>query len=269
MKIQRDNVNIAYSEHGNGDISLLLVHGSFINKEYWSHQVKYFSKKYHVVTMDLGGHGESGKDRDSWTVEDFGKDVAAVIDQLRLNKVILIGHSLGGDAILEAAVANPGPIIGFIGIDNFKMAASPLPLTVQQQADNILESLRKDFAKTSENYARMVLLTKETDQQTTERIINDYRSAYPEMGVASLHSVFHYWQRERELLQQLPFKLHLINCDYFPTNEEPLKKYAGSGYEIISIHATSHFPMIEVPEQFNKVLEKTIEKILSDQTKVT
>ena len=46
-----------------------------------------------------------------------------------------------------------------------------------------------------------------------------------------------------------------------PTNEEALKKYAGGGYEIVFIHGTCHFPMIEKPEEFNRSMQNVIEKI--------
>ena len=46
-----------------------------------------------------------------------------------------------------------------------------------------------------------------------------------------------------------------------PTNEEALKKYAGGGYEIVFIHGTCHFPMIEKPEEFNRSMQNVIEKL--------
>jgi PBP1b-binding outer membrane lipoprotein LpoB len=48
-----NNTTIAYNQYGNGDTTLLFVHGWCINKEYWSEQSKYFSDKYKVVALDL------------------------------------------------------------------------------------------------------------------------------------------------------------------------------------------------------------------------
>ena len=55
------------------------------------------------MSIDLAGHGESGLQRKLWTIEAFGGDVAAVVKKLGLKRVILIGHSTGGDVIAEAA----------------------------------------------------------------------------------------------------------------------------------------------------------------------
>jgi hypothetical protein len=63
------------------------------------------------------------------------------------------------------------------------------------------------------------------------------------------------------LLPKFRYKLYLINADYFPTNEELLKKYTGSGYEVVHLKGTSHYPMIEIPQLLNEALEKVIHKI--------
>lgn len=64
-------------------------------------------------------------------------------------------------------------------------------------------------------------------------------------------------------MPQLKLKLYLINVDYQPTNEEPLKQYAGSCYEVLQIKGTCHYPMLENPEELTNLLQQTIFKILN------
>ena len=118
VKISDQGVNIAYSDTNKGDTTLLFVHGWGINRGYWSNQVSFFDKKYRVVAIDLPGFGESGKNRTVWNTEAYGKDIDSVISQLKLKNVVLIGHSMAGDIVLQAA-ANP-QVIAFVGVDNFK-----------------------------------------------------------------------------------------------------------------------------------------------------
>jgi sigma-B regulation protein RsbQ len=80
-----------------------------------------------------------------------------------------------------------------------------------------------------------------------------------------LKSSFSYHLRERELLKRLKFKLHLINVDYIPTNEELLKLYAKTGFDVSRIQGSCHYPMIENPAEFNQILQETIEKILTNK----
>ena len=260
--IQRDGVVINYHISGNGDTTLLFVHGSYIDQTYWRDQVRYFSPRYTVVTLDLPGHGESGKERDRWSIKGFAEDVIHLIKELNLKNIILIGHSWAGDINLISATSYPEKLLGFIAIDYFKNAATPLSPEFQQQAAAIEENLRTDFENTNEQYARMVLLTPQTPVEITNRVIRDYRNAYKPMGLETMPEVFRMFQTERELLPKLKFKLYLVNVDYMPTNEDALKQYAGSGYEVIHMKGTCHFPMLENPGELNKLLEVVILKIL-------
>jgi pimeloyl-ACP methyl ester carboxylesterase len=261
-EIKRDSAVINYLVQGSGATTLLFVHGSYIDQTYWMDQVIYFRSKYKVVTIDLPGHGKSGRERTNWSVRGFAEDVNEVIRSLALENIILIGHSLAGDINLMAASSHPGPIIGFIGIDNFKNAATPLPPEYQQQAIAIQQKLKTDFANTNERYARMALLTPLTPAEITDRVVNDYRNACQLMGIATTPEMFNLYQTEKELLPKLPLKLHLINVDYMPTNEEALKQYSVNGYEILHMNGTCHFPMLESPLELNKLLEKLVLTIL-------
>jgi len=262
--IQRDNANIHYQVSGEGDITLVFVHGSYIDKTYWSEQVEYFSKKFKVVTIDLPGHGKSGRERSAWSIRGFAEDVVEVVKQLNLQHVVLIGHSIGAEINLIAAVSNPDPIIGFIAVDFFKDAATPLPEKYHDQVDAILENLKTNFEDTNEQYARMALLRDETPSIVTQRVVRDYRNAYQPMGLATMPEIFTIDKIEKEYLPKLPVKLHLLNVDYIPTNEEPLRQILPHGYDIDHLEGTSHYPMIENPGAFNIALERAIHKIEVD-----
>ena len=263
-EIKRDNAIINYKITGSGDTTLLFVHGSYIDQTYWKQQVDYFSPNYKVVTVDLPGHGKSVTERKHWTTQGFAEDVITVIKELDLKNVILIGHLWGGDINLIAATSYPKPIIGFIAIDFFKNAATALSPEYQQQAVSIEQKLKTDFANTNEQYARMALLTKETPIEISNRVVKDYRNAYQPMGKAITSEIFNVlFETEKNLLPQLKLKLYLINVDYQPTNEEPLKQYAGNGYEALPIKGTCHYPMLENPEELTNLLQQTISQILN------
>jgi sigma-B regulation protein RsbQ len=260
-EIMRDNAVINYQITGTGDTTLLFVHGSYIDQTYWENQVNYFSPNYTVVTLDLPGHGKSGTERTHWTVQGFAEDVSFIIKELNLKNVILIGHSLGGDINLIVATSHPENIIGFIGIDNFKNAATPLSIDYQKQAVEIEKKLKTDFANTNEQYAKMALLTRQTSTDITKRVINDYRNAFQPMAIETTPEIFKIFEIEKRLLPQLKFKLHLINVDYMPINEVSLKQYSGNGYDVLHIKGTCHYPMLENPDGLNKLLQQTIRKI--------
>lgn len=259
--LYRDGAEIHYNIYGDGGATLLFVHGAYIDQTYWDAQVRHFKDEYKVVTVDLPGHGKSGKGRKYWSFDGFAGDVYAVVKRLDLKNVILIGHSMAGDINLIEATSHPKNIIGFIGIDNFKAAATPLPKQYEKQRDAIIAALKKDFAGTNENFARTSLVSADTPPAITERVAKDFRNAHPKMGNQLMPEFFSAYKRERKLLPKLRLKLHLINVDNTPTDEKPLQKYCSSGYDIRLIKGTSHYPMLENPKEFNKLLRQTIEEI--------
>jgi sigma-B regulation protein RsbQ len=55
--------------------------------------------------------------------------------------------------------------------------------------------------------------------------------------------------------------LYLINNDSIPTNEAGLKNHCKNGFQVETISATGHYPMIEKPEEFNLLLEKVLSEM--------
>src|SRR5690606_4833658 len=73
-----DRVHIDYRVYGQGEPLIVLIHGWSGDASYWRAQVADLSRTYTVVTPNLAGHGASGRNRASWSIEAFGDDVAAV-----------------------------------------------------------------------------------------------------------------------------------------------------------------------------------------------
>jgi len=265
--VKSDGVPIHYRLAGEGDTTLLFIHGAYIDQTYWDKQVQHFSKRYNVTALDLAAHGRSGKNRSDWSQQAFGKDVLALIETLDLRNVILIGHSLGGDVALEAAVAAPDRVIGIIGVETFKNAATLLPPDAQQQADAMMQKMRADFPNTIEQYVRMMLFTPQTDSAIVQRVANDFRSFNPAVGVKIMERIMDYTRREAELLQKLQLKLYLVNVPYQPTNEDALKHHTGAGYVLRQMTGTCHYPMLESPGELNAQLEKVLHEMSVEEAR--
>lgn len=260
--IQNEEVSIAYDQIGKGDVTILFVHGWCINKSYWAAQMEYLGKKYRLVALDLSGHGTSGANRITWTIEDFAQDVIAVIEGLDLKKVILIGHSMGGNIILEVANHLPNKVIGFIGIDNFKDLGAAIN---QEEVEGFLEVMEKDFANTVEAYARGALFHPASDTASIKRVVTDFRTANPEVAVKALRGLLEHAQTEISLIKDLQVPIHLICGDATPTNEKALEEYSPKGFSVQYMKGVGHYPMIERPKLFNQLLENAIESILVTQ----
>lgn len=262
--IHNKGVNIAYTDTGNNDTTLLFVHGWAINKGYWADQVKYFGKRYRVVAMDLPGFGASGKNRDKWDTYTFASDVDSVIKALDLKKVILIGHSMSGDIVLQAAVDMKDRVIGLVGIDNFKNPGYQLTEIDKKEYEAAMAQMKQHFVKTATAYFNQALFYKTTSQPVRQRVLNDVAHSDSVIALASMANTEGF--DELPKLKQAGKKLYVIGSDVTPvdTTHMAAEKIP---FKIYSIHATGHYPMIENPKDFNLLLDKVLWDIQADGRK--
>lgn len=258
MNIRNNETELACNSYGVGNITLLFVHGSNIDQSYFASQVEYFKSSYHVVTVDLPGQGKSGKQRTVWSLQHYASDIRAVIEKLNLQKVILIGHSMGAYVNLIATAANRESVIGFIGIDILKNAGVAVPEAIKETT---MESLRTDYKKTNEMFVRNALTSPTTAPEIVNRVVVDYQNSYEPMGIQIMPEVLNFSEFDKEWLPKLKLKLYLINVRYTPTDVSLLEKYVGLEYELLEIDGTSHFPMLESPQELNESLALFIRKI--------
>ncbi len=261
-EVNNGPVQIAYDLAGHGDTALVLVHGWCINKEYWQSQVDHFKNRYTVVALDLGGHGQSGRNRSEWTIESYANDVLAVIRALDLKKVILIGHSMGGDIILQTAQLAPERVAGFVGIDNFKDVLTSIPEEEQKGIDAFFAAMRNNYDSVATAYSRSSLFPPAyTDTVSVNRVVQDVRNADPTMAIATLESLLQFAMKETTLLPKLGVPVHLVVSDYTPTNDIAVRYYCPKGLYIYTVHGTGHYPMIEKPAEFNSQLAAALQDI--------
>lgn len=250
-----DGVPIHYQVQGEGKPALVFVHCWSCDRSYWDAQVKHFAQQYTVVTIDLGGHGESGLGRKQWTMKAFGEDVAAVIKKLDLDQIVLIGHSMGGTVVIETARRIPERIIGVVGIDTLH-DVNPMP---QEQIDQFLPPLRANFAEFTRNWIRSIFAP-ETDPALVERIANDMAAAPPEVAIGATEELVTY--DLATAFEEVQAPIRCINADMFPTNVEGNQRQAKS-FEVVIMSGVGHFPMLEKPEAFNVHLDNVVKELIS------
>jgi pimeloyl-ACP methyl ester carboxylesterase len=261
--VNNGNVQLAYTNLGGGDTTLLFIHGWAINKEFWQNQVDYFGKRYHVVAIDLGGHGASGNNRDSWTVPDYANDVISLIKGLDLKNVVLIGHSMSGDVMLEVVKNYPQPVIGIVGIDNLTdINATPLTPEQLKPVNDWFEVLKKKFDSTAADYCRSGLFPPGyKDTVSINRVIRTVTNTDSVVAIATLKALMDFSPNEAGLLSNSKLRLNLVISSGNTVNDSSLSKYCRSGYSIRKIEGTGHYPMIEKPDEFNKALQETMDHL--------
>lgn len=103
------NTNISFTDSGKGN-AIVLLHGFLENKKMWTDYVDFFSEKYRIITIDLLGHGESEPLGYVHEMEDNANVVNEVLENLKIEKAIILGHSMGGYVGLAFAELYPKKI---------------------------------------------------------------------------------------------------------------------------------------------------------------
>src|SRR5579859_1374107 len=116
--VMRDGVRLAYVEAGTGTKSMLLVHGMQCNHIHMLEQLRYFSRRYRVVAVDLRGHGDSDKPHSGYSNREFNDDLIALCATLGLKRPVAMGHSFGGSNLLHLAAEHPDFLGGLVILDS-------------------------------------------------------------------------------------------------------------------------------------------------------
>ncbi|BBC39002.1 Carboxylesterase [Streptomyces graminofaciens] len=108
-QLEVDGATLTYDDEGprDGDgVPLVFIHGWTANRHRWDHQVAHFSGERRVIRLDLRGHGESSG-AGVRTIEELARDVLALLDHLKVDRFIPVGHSMGGMISQTLALSHP------------------------------------------------------------------------------------------------------------------------------------------------------------------
>jgi pimeloyl-ACP methyl ester carboxylesterase len=257
--VSEDGVDIYYKIKGVGNYSLVFVHGWCNDMTYWENQTLAFSSGYKVITLDLAGHGFSGNERESWTMDAFGQDVASVIKREGVENIILIGHGMGGAVILEAARLIPERIIGLVGVDTFK--DHYMREYSDEQVEFFLKPWRDNFESRMREYAVETFFHNNVDQEIMKKVIIDMRESPPEKSLNMLEHLLRY--DGSQAFKEAKVPIQCINSKLRDTSYEIASQNASS-FNWIYQSGAGHFPMLENPDFFNRLLATTLEDIIVD-----
>jgi pimeloyl-ACP methyl ester carboxylesterase len=255
IAFSKDGTPISYEIFGVGEPTLVFVHGWSCDARYWRAQVPVFSKKYRVVVLDLAGHGHSGMSRTKYTMGSFGEDVRAVTELTSSRSVILIGHSMGGSVIAEAACRMPDLVIGLIGIDTLENIEYPM---TREELKKMVAPLEENFQDGSRQFVGEMIASN-TDPQLREWILSDMSAAPPYVAISAMNAMITQYitGEAAKIFKQIRIPVITVNGELWPINFEANRRHMFS-FNAIVLKEADHFLMMDRPIEFNKALEKAI-----------
>ncbi|MFA5619342.1 MAG: alpha/beta hydrolase [Weeksellaceae bacterium] len=101
---------LAYIEEGTGDQTLIFIHGLGSYLPAWNKNFMELAKHYHCIAVDLPGYGKSSKGNYEYSMTYYAGVIKEFIDKKQLKNVVLVGHSMGGQIAMTAALQYPDAV---------------------------------------------------------------------------------------------------------------------------------------------------------------
>jgi pimeloyl-ACP methyl ester carboxylesterase len=252
-----DGLPIVCEVRGKGNTALVFLHGWCGDRAYWKNQVNVFETQYRVITLDQAGHGESGKGRKVWNINGLAGDVESVVKSLGLQRVILVGHSMGGPVGLAAAKRMPGKVVAVIGVDTLQNAEVKMS---GEESKKFFEAFEADFKGTM-RAGLSGLLHEKTDPDLKMWLVTRAEGQDQKMALGLMRDMS--GLDLKVLLKEARTPVRCINSSggyqfFTPTAVAVNKKYAD--YDAVMIEAVGHYPMLERPAEFNEKLQNVLKE---------
>ena len=252
-----DGTPISYAVTGHGDPAMVFVHGWAGDQSYWRDQVSYFAPTHLVITLDLAGHGSSGRGRSDWSIQRFGEDVAAVVRATGATKVVLIGHSLGGPVVVEAALQLPDQTMGVVGVDTFFDAWSTPSFA------NRVAGMRADFIGATTGFVRRTMFNAQSDTALASRVTSAMAKIPPEVGIPAIASLGP-WASTRSANAFAALRVPLGTIQRSAAGHTELERARPTLTRLDAnvMAGPGHFLMLEDPARFNVTLDSLVRRLL-------
>jgi pimeloyl-ACP methyl ester carboxylesterase len=257
-----DGLRIHYLDWGAPEKPpLIMLHGIGRVAHTFDHIAPHLVSRYHVMAVDMRGHGDSGWDpKGAYLVEDYVKDIEGLAEQLRLRNIVVWGNSTGGRVAQVFAGLHPDLVAAVISEDVG-------PERPSQLADNVARQLKQEDA---------------TGWASEEELLTQLKTSYPRTSEEILRSLSHYgtkkradgrviWKRDpaiangfvptelwRFVRQIKPPIIYILGgrSTVVPVaTQEELKKALPQA-EIATVPGTGHYPSEESPAQFLAIIDK-------------
>src|SRR5215831_169211 len=218
----------------------------------WADNVPELSKHYRVITLDLPGHGKSGAPKDGKvTMDMFARAVEAVRAEQKVDKIILVGHSMGTPVIRQYAHLYPQHVVALVLVDGVVVAPTP------PGGRGIRTPLDPDKLTTAEGLSMregMIkgMFTPKTPKDVQEHVLKMMLGAPPATAASAMRTTFDEAYASDEVMTVPAYGIFAEKS--FALSATPFLKKVFPKIEYVEMPGTGHFVMMEQPAEFDRLL---------------
>lgn len=264
-EIKIRGARISYKElNTQHDEAILLVHGHPFDHSMWNYQFEAL-KDYRLILPDLKGYGQSDYELDKIYIEGQALDLALLLDELQIEKIHLIGLSMGGQIIVEFQRLFPARVKSLVICASTPTAETPETYRNRLAlADAILQMGMPQY--TAQDIHKYIHLEEVGVDSPIYQHLFQMMSQTSREGAAASH------RGRAERRDNFPYLKHIEiptlvvageKDFFFPV--EAVKKVAKAidGAQFQVIENTGHLPNMEHPEAFNRLIQSFYQAITS------
>lgn len=250
-----DGLALSLASAGNGEPALLFVHGWSCNREFFSPQFHHFAATHRCLALDLAGHGLSASGPRRWSIASYAQDVAAALACAVDGKAVLIGHSMAGAVVTEAARLVPEKVAAVVLGDTHVFDYGHLD---EETIQGIVAQMESDLPGFIAGLVGS-MLPAAASPELRGWIANEMSRADPQVAIPSLESLLR-WDA-LPALEQLSVPGYAINAATInPTARQRYRHLLREQY----MPAAGHFLQLEDPPGFNRALQAILDEVTSE-----
>jgi pimeloyl-ACP methyl ester carboxylesterase len=247
--VEVEGVSINYLKWGDAQKpGVILVHGGAANAHWWAFIAPQLARNYHVIALDLSGHGDSGR-RDGYPRELWSEEIMAVAaDAGIVGAPVLVGHSMGGFVCMSTAVLYGDRLAGAVIIDS--PVRRPDPESEEGARGRAFRN-PKTYPTAEEARAHYRLVP---EQPCANTYIIDYIAQHSMLHTAGGYTwkfdpiIFQNMKprASHELLPQVRCRIAVVRAEYGLVDPET----GDYMYELLGRNS----PIIEIPDAYHHVM---------------
>jgi pimeloyl-ACP methyl ester carboxylesterase len=254
-----DGIPLHWTSSGSGPQTVVLIHGWTCDDSSWSAQVPALMGKYRVLTLDLPGHGKSGKlEASKFSMDLFARAVEAVRAEARADRLVLVGHSMGVPVIRQYARLYPQHVKALVLVDGVVVLGAPPPPGAQPSQRPEPERMKgPDGPKNREAMIRG-MFTPSTPKPLQDHVLKMMLAAPEATAYGAMVATFDpkIWGTDVMTMPVLG-----LFADKSALGNPEITKKVLPNYEHHEVAGTGHFVMMEKPREFNALLTAFVDEL--------
>ena len=256
-------IEMAYEDSGGSGAPLVLLHGFPFDRSMWRGQASALGGEFRVVAPDLRGLGETPLGGNDVTIEVMAEDVAALLDELNVERVVLGGLSMGGYVAFEFIRKFRGRVRALVLADTRPQADTEDGRRAREE--NAQRALKDGMAPVVESMLPKLLSaeTRERGGEVLKRVRAMMLGTRPEGAAAALRAMA-VRRDQTDLLPSIKVPtLILVGSEDAVTPPEDAEAMNAKieGSRLVVVEGAGHLSNVERPSEFNRALAEFLRSL--------